>query len=466
MYNINDRIKVDNDLGTVRYIGQVEQWGDIVAFGIEWDDATRGKNNGNIGSKQYFIPTVNRSASFIKLSSSKICKRVSVKEALEHTYGIEDNRIVENIRIGNKVVENHGFDKLNQFNAVFHQLESVSLDNKAIYKSDIITLPCVKSLDLSFNLFTSIAEIWLIVDQLPQLEELNINGNRILEFCPPKVTHRLVTLKLAATRITTDDLNTYILGKFPGLQNLVISSNNYSEVTLPKLKYVDLSFNNLTVIPNLDVESLNISDNRINAIYGTYTMKDLDLRHNCIKLLRFIDDIYENFQLESLRINSNPVFDNMPEDEMEIHVISRLNNTQLKKLNGSKLTPEQVTNAELFYVSKIKSGEIELTTSKWDILKQKYHVDKNIVFKKESPILHLSIYKAGGDLVLERDVLHDYTILRIKGLVSKSLGISILKFQLFYHVNETYKQYLDQEISQLKDYSFNNPQILYIEICK
>lgn len=44
IYRENDRIStVDNDLGTIRFIGTLPVWGDkTIAYGIEWDDPTRG----------------------------------------------------------------------------------------------------------------------------------------------------------------------------------------------------------------------------------------------------------------------------------------------------------------------------------------------------------------------------------------------------------------------------------------
>ena len=49
-YSLNDRVStIDNYLGTIRYIGNLPVWGtNTVALGIEWDDPSRGKNNGDL----------------------------------------------------------------------------------------------------------------------------------------------------------------------------------------------------------------------------------------------------------------------------------------------------------------------------------------------------------------------------------------------------------------------------------
>lgn len=50
---VGDRIQVDQDVATVRYIGPVDstegEW-----LGVEWDDGTRGKHSGEKDGKSYF----------------------------------------------------------------------------------------------------------------------------------------------------------------------------------------------------------------------------------------------------------------------------------------------------------------------------------------------------------------------------------------------------------------------------
>lgn len=52
-FRIGSRLSFGGDLCTVRYVGLVQgtkgQW-----LGIEWDDPTRGKHNGQAGGVRYF----------------------------------------------------------------------------------------------------------------------------------------------------------------------------------------------------------------------------------------------------------------------------------------------------------------------------------------------------------------------------------------------------------------------------
>ena len=52
-YHIGQRLSYDSHLCTVRYVGEVagavKEW-----LGVEWDDPTRGKHDGEHGGVRYF----------------------------------------------------------------------------------------------------------------------------------------------------------------------------------------------------------------------------------------------------------------------------------------------------------------------------------------------------------------------------------------------------------------------------
>lgn len=51
---VGERIQVNDDIATIRYIGPVEgtkgEW-----LGVEWDDGSRGKHDGTHQGKRYFV---------------------------------------------------------------------------------------------------------------------------------------------------------------------------------------------------------------------------------------------------------------------------------------------------------------------------------------------------------------------------------------------------------------------------
>ena len=53
MPSVGDRIDVEGDRGTLRYVGEVEGYSGMW-YGVEWDNETRGKHDGQINGRRYF----------------------------------------------------------------------------------------------------------------------------------------------------------------------------------------------------------------------------------------------------------------------------------------------------------------------------------------------------------------------------------------------------------------------------
>lgn len=53
-YDIGKRVDCGGHAGTIKYVGSVEGYNGIW-LGIDWDDEERGKHNGCVNGKQYFI---------------------------------------------------------------------------------------------------------------------------------------------------------------------------------------------------------------------------------------------------------------------------------------------------------------------------------------------------------------------------------------------------------------------------
>jgi dynactin complex subunit len=90
-FSIGDRIKFGNDVGEVKYIGSVGShpgtW-----LGIEWDDPSRGKHNGNVDGVEYFKSSKpGNSASFVR--PAKAMKLRSLMEAFQERYGDSNEAI-------------------------------------------------------------------------------------------------------------------------------------------------------------------------------------------------------------------------------------------------------------------------------------------------------------------------------------------------------------------------------------
>lgn len=504
---LNDRISIDGNLATIRYIGPLAAWGaHVTALGVEWDEPQRGKHSGSLDGVDYFKTAVSGAGSFIKASNKKIEKRASFAEALLRHYSgeINEKALEDVIRFGSKTAQNYGFHEHNKLQADLANLRSVGLERQNIYCSldggDVLSqLANVATLDLSYNLFSSLEEVWPIVDAITGLKTLNLNGNRLIEDGKDLLaTHGLSHLLLASTNISFLRVTAVIMAKFPGLLRLSLAGNRYKtedlEITIQDnvIEALDLSFNALETFPASithfsHLTSLNLADNLVNAFpsQGVFPeIHQLDLRNNKIADLAVLDHIYQSFpNLRELRINGNPVFANMSVDEMTIHIIARFecvdaktDGLKLLKVNGSPLSKEEITNAELYLISKVRKNEYsyDKNSPRWQALLKKYQIDAVAIHQVEEGNLLsrkkivLNV-KNGGELLLNRTFLVDNSVLRVKGVVSRVLGASVLDFQLFFLINEDetegqkIKQYIDNELAMLDYYGLSQGQNVYVE---
>lgn len=108
-----DRIRIDNELATIKFIGALPAWGPTTtAFGIEWDRPERGKNNGELNGISYFKTDITGAGSFIKSSNKKIeLNRQTFVQQLLSNYAV-DSYTDQRLHFGSKRVEEYGLDKL------------------------------------------------------------------------------------------------------------------------------------------------------------------------------------------------------------------------------------------------------------------------------------------------------------------------------------------------------------------
>ncbi|KAI3403153.2 hypothetical protein KGF56_004042 [Candida oxycetoniae] len=534
-YAINDRISTkDNHIATIRYIGYIPEWGEkTLAYGLEWDDPTRGKNNGELNSITYFSPRIPQSASFIKSTNKKFnWVRKSFVQVIKEQYLDVDYKNRE-IQIGNKLVEELGWDELNRYYSNLSNLKSLTLDHQLIYRAwetkktkeggeekgererDSIFegLRNLEKLDISCNLFNDLSEVYLIISKLPKLKELNLNGNRFSSFGVPKNlqfsnsnsnsnsnSFSLTSLKLASTLISMETIDG-ILQLLPHLKELILSGNYYRDEDLIKsdllltkkpLENLDMSYNTLCTIPRLNnAGSLNLSYNKIETVPTNIekwtSITSLDLRYNRISQWEQIDSLSLALpNLQKLRINHNPIVDDISIDEMTMQLIARFQcgTDKLCELNGSKLTKEEIENAELYFISKVQSGDIIFENEpRWNQLLEKYGEqekggggegdddddddEKNIVNFRPWIKLRLQTENSLSQFQTQR-FLRSTSILSFMGFISKTVlnNLSILHFQLHYYTNEESnfkaKHPIENYSSTLNDYSLSENQNIYI----
>ncbi|MCJ1284726.1 hypothetical protein MMC26_004062 [Xylographa opegraphella] len=306
-FYIGKRISLGGDLGTVRYVGNVvgtqHDW-----LGIEWDDPTRGKHNGTYNDHLYFqcLNPQPFAASFIR-STRKFDQPKGFMEAIQQKYApasLDPNYLLgilmepdEPISISGKVVEEIGFGKIAERQAMLNELQIAILDRACIagygskpwfspYGSELLDkdfnqkdpitrfgkdLPKVQFLDLGQNLLELWTDVTAICEGL-QIKMLRLNGNRFRGLEVPswqaatldKVYGDIEELYLEDTLLTWYQV-LFLTSHFHRLQTLRLASNLFTDIPkcLPttNLTSLDLSYNcfqcigclhNLTSLPLLE----------------------------------------------------------------------------------------------------------------------------------------------------------------------------------------------------------------------
>lgn len=81
---VGSRIRCENSTGTVKYVGEVAGYVGLW-YGIDWDDAERGKHNGSVKGEQYFEAAFETSGSFVR--PNKITPSITCADAIRKYYG-------------------------------------------------------------------------------------------------------------------------------------------------------------------------------------------------------------------------------------------------------------------------------------------------------------------------------------------------------------------------------------------
>eukprot|EP00388_Colpodella_angusta_P037910 GDKK01042880.1.p1 GENE.GDKK01042880.1~~GDKK01042880.1.p1 ORF type:complete len:669 (+),score=177.46 GDKK01042880.1:28-2007(+) len=179
---VGDRCLYENSYGTVRYVGYVD--GDPaqhVWYGIEWDEAGRGKNDGSARGKRYFECAPNM-GSFVKAHlvvvekdfMDSVNERYIAPFSEDHDYLITDPKTNKQ-----KKVEFVGSGQAEQFFKHFYRLNYMTLSNSSICrveKEPLLPLAC-RHLNLDGNKFTSWAQIVKILRFTPWINTLTLSAN-------------------------------------------------------------------------------------------------------------------------------------------------------------------------------------------------------------------------------------------------------------------------------------------------
>ncbi|KAI6657805.1 Tubulin-specific chaperone E-like [Oopsacas minuta] len=431
--DIGRRCCCGEDYGVIRFIGDVEDskgtW-----VGIEWDKVERGKHNGSLKGKQYFICKKEENcASFLR--PKKLSLGMSLPEALLHRYTNVDPEGYmeesERLIVGNKggavKVELVGMDSVFEERSKLCELKIVSLINMKISNAgspgELAQLaPNIATLELVGNkMLPDWKTISLIAQQLNSLTSLDLSDTNLeLPEDPLVLTPRLsqlTELYLCSTGISWDRV-CEVSHMVPFLSKLHLCFNNISIITtqlkcFTSLELLNLEENDLCdwehifslkTYPNLSTLILNnnqLPDIPYHLVTGHESIQfsslsSLSLRDNMIGSWYTVDFINSYFKLKELRIKNNPVLSNVSSQQARQFVIARI--ATLTILNNSPVPLAERIDAERYYLSAFSRQWVESCD-------ESGCVPASHPFRREHPRYLLLVNEIGAPADAKADVL-------------------------------------------------------------
>ncbi|KAL8784633.1 MAG: hypothetical protein Q9195_008962 [Heterodermia aff. obscurata] len=240
----------------------------------------------------------------------------------------------------------------------------------------------IQELDLSRNLIEDFREIKGIVSALKSLKALRLNGNRFQILPENKdwlmVLRQVKELCLDETYLSMATIESLV--EQSGLTSLSLASNNLSTPFCGSenlsLLYLNLASNEYTALKGLtglptifpSLETLSLRSNPLTNLefpQAFANVLNLDVSSTLLSNFDALLPIPSAFpRLKSLLTTNTPL-QSLPASNL--HTIARIRT--LTSLNHSRISPQERTNAELYYLTSIASELASVSeTSSSDIL--------------------------------------------------------------------------------------------------
>ncbi|KAJ6531237.1 hypothetical protein B0H19DRAFT_1190890 [Mycena capillaripes] len=404
------RLRLAEHTGTIRFVGEVENTSGVW-LGVEWDDPKRGKHDGIKDGKRYFTCRVSNAGSFIR-PTPNIFYGVSFLNALYSKYVelLHGSESQEKVLLGSSngaiEVEAVDLDKIRGKFANLDRLREVSLDSEGVARYDEppgsirSTCPSVRGLDLSTSLIPSWDLIALISSELPALQRLCLNRNRLRSPREPRTMSlafsNLIELRLNGTLTTWNEMQ-QVTASMPVLRIVEIGYNLIDELSSDDLiqgstiETINLDSNDCrdwvqicdALRPYTSLERVILASNKIDKIPPpligqALRIKHLSLSFNRLESWRDIDALSAWCPtLNNLTLNGNPLFDDPVHGRNSRQfAIARI--PSLVVLDAATISAKERTDCELFYLSHIvlhgpkSEKERNLTHPLWAVLCRKH----------------------------------------------------------------------------------------------
>ncbi|KAJ7137777.1 outer arm dynein light chain 1 [Mycena epipterygia] len=377
------RLRLAGHTATVRFVGAVDNTSGIW-LGVEWDDPLRGKHDGVKDGKRYFTCRIQNAGSFIRPTAG-ISYGTSFLKALYSKYVELPQGSQEKVLLGSSrgaiEVEAVDLDKIRGKFANLDRLREVSLDNENVSRYDEpsgtirTTCPNVRGLDLSTSLIPSWDMIALISAELPALQRLALNRNRLQSPRDPRsmglAFSNLTELRLNGTLMTWREMQR-VTAAMPVLKivemgyNLIDQLSSGDPVQGSAIENINLDSNDChdwvhicdSLRPYSLLERVVLTSNKIDkippaSISQFFGVKHLSLSFNRLASWSDIDALSAWCPaLSTLTLIGNPLFDDPVHGRNSRQlVVARI--PSLVALDAATISAKERTDCELFYLSHI-----------------------------------------------------------------------------------------------------------------
>merc|ERR1739838_168595 len=366
---IGDRISVDNEIATIKFVGSVPptkgEW-----LGVEWDNPERGRHNGSKDGIQYFTCQNESGGSFLR--EHKVNRGVTLLQAVETCY--REPAQLESHQIQNKTVQMIGMDSLVEL----HKLKTVSL-----IKSNVSSLgnpgelgnllPGLVEIDLYGNLISSWEDVNMVLKELSTLKQINLSNNKlrwknenIQEDIKPSLNIETVVLNNCGLNWQQIMQSSQM---WPNVKMICLSFNNITDIEIPSssascfehVRHIEMNGNPLnswqTVknLNSLSVEKLQVDNCGFSSLQidvdDLKSLKSLSLNQNNFENASIFNELNKLALLEELHFMKNPLNekDSFKEFCLEI-IIAKI--AGLRKVNNMKVDAELRFDGELDYLRR------------------------------------------------------------------------------------------------------------------
>ncbi|KAJ7161512.1 hypothetical protein C8R43DRAFT_1063744 [Mycena crocata] len=404
------RLCLAGHFGTIKFVGNIENTSGIW-LGVEWDDPKRGKHDGVKDGKRYFNCRIQNAGSFIRptagISYGTSFLKALYSKYVELPHGSESQ---EKVLLGSSngaiEVEAVDLDKIRGKFANLDRLREVSLDNENVSGHDEprgsirTTCPNIRGLDLSTSLIPSWDIIALISAELPVLQRLSLNRNRLRSPTDPRgmavAFSNLIELRLNGTLTTWREMK-QVTAAMPVLKvvemgyNLLEDLSSDTVVQESAIETINLDSNDChdwshvcySLRPYSSLERVVLTSNKIDKIPPPpngqiLSVKHLSLSFNRLESWNDIDMLSAWCpSLNTLTIIGNPLF-NDPVNARNSRQFAVARIPSLVALDAATISAKERTDCELFYLSHItlhgpkSEAERILTHPRWPELCQKH----------------------------------------------------------------------------------------------